>query len=265
MRSGDNDLADVLLAHLRAAVLYWISDDMTALAMHAGGQLAAARWSVSDRPSPIGLAVFDGGLGMVDVAPGVHAPVQAVAWGPGPGSTLIVWHLLDGPELLAELPGADTSRVPPLLAVREARLPVTDGPVPLDDLPAYEGMRPSRAIVGALAASWHLMQQPQLIDRSTVEAGRSDARSLRRAGLPDDGVTLVALRRQYTPQDRDPDAGTDGRRYRHRWVVSGHWREYKAERYSDETRAAKQWIPAHNKGPAGAPMLLTEKVNVWRR
>jgi hypothetical protein len=265
MRPGDDDIAGLLQSHLRAADLYWISDDMTALAMHAGEQLAAARWATADRPSPIGLAVFDGGLGMVDVAPGIHAPVQAVAWGPGPDSTLIVWHLLNGPQLLAELPGTDTTRVPPLLAVREARLPVTDEPVPLDDLPAHEGMRPSRAIIGALAASWHLMQQPQLVDRSTVEAGRSDARSLRRAGLPDEGVTLIALRRQYTPKDRAPDAGSDGRHYRHRWVVSGHWREYRSERYSEETRASKQWIPSHVKGPDGAPLLSTEKVNVWRR
>lgn len=42
--------------------------------------------------------------------------------------------------------------------------------------------------------------------------------------MSDAGVALVALRRQYVPQDREPDAGTDQRTYRHRWVVSGHWR-----------------------------------------
>jgi hypothetical protein len=260
---SDDQVLDRMVSHLRAADLYWISDDMTALAMHAGQSLAAARWATVDRPSPIGLAVFDGGLGMVDVAPGIHAPVQALAWGPGPDSTLIVWHLLNGPELLAQLPGADVSRVPPLLAVREVRLPVTDEPVSLDDLPAHEGMRPSRPIVAALAAMWHLVQQPQLIDRTTVEPGRTDARSLRRAGLPDDGVTLVALRRQYRPSAKESDAGSDGRRYRHRWIVSGHWRN---QAYGPERSLRRQtWVPSYVKGPEGAPLLSTEKVNVWRR
>ncbi|EGJ73800.1 hypothetical protein STTU_1011 [Streptomyces sp. Tu6071] len=57
----------------------------------------------------------------------------------------------------------------------------------------------------------------------------------------------------------------DGRRYRHRWVASGHWRKHRSERYSEETRASKRWVPSHVKGPDGAPLLPTEKVNVWRR
>jgi hypothetical protein len=265
MRPGDDNISSLLLAHLRAADLYWISDDMTALAMHAGGQLAAARWATADRPAPIGFAAFDGGLGMVEVGPGISSPVDALAWGPGPRQTLIVWHLVTRENVFGGVPGIDVGQFPPLLGVREARLPVTDEPVPFEDLPAHEGMRPSRPIVAALAAAWHLMQQPQLVERSVQEPGRPEARALRRAGMPDGGVSLVALRRQYTPQDRDPEAGSDGRRYRHRWVVGGHWREYRDARYSAETRASKQWIPAHVKGPDGAPLLSTEKVNVWRR
>lgn len=265
MMPGDDDLVGLMAGHLKVADLTWISEDMTALSMHAGGSLAAARWATADRPSPVGLAVFDGGLGMVDVAPGVTAPVQALGWGPGPDSTLIMWHLLNGPQLLSALPGADVSRVPPLLAVREARLPVTAEPILLDDLPAHEGMRPSRTIVAALAAAWYLLQQPQLVERSVQEPGRAEARALRRAGMPDDGVTLVDLRRQYRPSDRDPDAGSDGRRYKNRWIVSGHWRTYTSDRYSEDLRNTKQWIPSHVKGPDGAPLLSTEKVNVWRR
>lgn len=265
MRAGDVSIADAFLTHLRAADLFWISQDMTALAMHAGEQLASARWATVDRPSAIGVAVFEGGLGMVNVAPRLTSPVEALAWGPGPGGVLIVWHLVTREAVFDGASGIDMTRFPPLLAVREARLPVTSEPVRFDDLPAYEGMKPSRPLMAALAASWHLMQQPKLVERTVQEPARSDARALRRADMPDAGVTLVALRRQYTPQDRDPDAGSDGRRYRHRWIVSGHWREYRSDRYSAETRAARQWIPSHVKGPDGAPLLSTERVNVWRR
>ncbi|MEU4507295.1 hypothetical protein [Streptomyces sp. NPDC024089] len=109
------------------------------------------------------------------------------------------------------------------------------------------------------------MQQPQLVDRTRERADKATARAYARDGLPSPEVTIVDLRRQYTPQDRDPDAGTDQQTYRHRWIVSGHWRTYKSERNSEERRADKQWIPSHPKGPAGAPLLSTEKVNVWRR
>lgn len=264
MLPGDENTVAAVLTDLRDCDLYWASEDMTALAMHAGAQLASARFVTAERPSPIGLAVFAGGLGMVDVAPGKGLPVDGLLWAPGPEQTLRVWHLIEGRALFADFPpGMVKQQPPPLVPIREVRLPVTDEPVPLDDLPAREGMRPSRAIIAAMSAAWYLMQQPQLVDRERQEASRADARALRRAGLPDDGVTVVDLRRLMTPQDRDPDEASDGRQYRHRWVVSGHWRD---QPYGpDRTLRRKTWIPAYVKGPEGAPMLVTERVNVWRR
>ncbi|MFJ9799881.1 hypothetical protein [Streptomyces sp. NPDC101145] len=265
MLPGDENLVAALVADLRAADLYWVSDDMTSLSMHAGQSLDEARWAPTDRPSPCGLALFQGGLGMVELGAGLSGPVEALAWGPGPDATLRVWHLVSRRRLFGDLPDVTAAKLPPLIAIREVRLPVTDQPVSLDALPAHEGLAPPRAIIAALAASWRLMQQPQLVERTSCEPSRSEARALRRADMPDGGVTLVNLRRQYTPQDRDPDAGGDGRRYRYRWVVSGHWRRYRDERYSEDVRAEPQWIPAHSKGPEGAPLLATERVNVWRR
>lgn len=263
MAPGDHSITGLLSNHLRASELFWASQDMTALAVHAGEQLEEARWATADRPSPCGLMVFDGGLGMVQVHPGMNGPVTALAWGPGPGETLVVWHLMTGEQFTGGVPVPNPEAVPPLIAIREARLPVTAEPVPMDGLPAHEGMAPSRTIMAALAAAWHLMGQPQLIERTVQEPHRADGRSLRRAGMPDGGVSLMALRRQYTPQDRDPDAGTDQRTYRNRWIVSGHWRN---QAYGPERSLRRQtWVPAHMKGPEGAPLLSTEKVNVWRR
>lgn len=264
MLAGDEDTVTAVLTDLRACDLYWISEDMAALAMHAGSQLTEARFAAVDRPCPVGFAVFAGGLGMVDVAPGTGVPVDALLWAPGPGGTLRVWHLVEGRTLFAGLPeDAIRREPPPLVPIREVRLPVADEAVPLDDLPEYEGMRPSRAIVAAMAASWYLMQQPQLVDRVNQEPSRSEARAFRRADLPDAGVTVVDLRRLMVPQDHDPDAEKESRRYRHRWVVSGHWRD---QPYGPERSLRRQtWIPAYVKGPEGAPLLATERVNVWRR
>jgi hypothetical protein len=264
MLPGDDDLVGAFLTDLKACDLYWVSEDMTALAMHAGTQLASGGLQTMERPSPVGLALFAGGLGMVDVARGRGMPVDALLWAPGPQQTLRVWHLIDGRSLFAAVPPeAIRLQPPPLIPIREIRIPVGNGSVPLDDLPPYEGMRPSRAIVAAMCAAWYLMQQPQLVDRDQQQPSRADARALARAKLPSAGVTVVDLRRLMVPQDRDPDAGSDGRHYRHRWVVSGHWRQ---QPYGRERSLRRQtWIPAHVKGPEGAPMLTSERVNVWRR
>lgn len=259
---SEGDVAGRIVSHLQAAELYWASEDMAALAMSSGSQLAAARWATADRPSPCGLIFFEGGVGTVQVSGTLSGPVQALAWGPSPDSTLTVTHLMTREQFMRGSQVRFPEAVPPLIAIREVRLPVTAEPVPFADLPAHEGMRPPLPIVSALAAAWHLMQQPQLVERGSVEPGKADARSLRRSGLPAGPVTLVNLRRQYVPLQREGEPSA-GRAYRHRWVVSGHWRDQ--PHGPDRALRRKTWIPAHVKGPDGAPMLSTERVNVWKR
>jgi hypothetical protein len=256
---------DALARNLETAGLYWAQEDMTALAMHAGERLAAGSWGSSDRPSPSGLLYWAGGVGHMDTD-GTAIPIEACAWGPHDGE-MMLWLLMSRDRLTSTVNNANgkfvllTEQIPPLVPVYGSTLPITAEPLPMA---AIDSELPV-PVVAALASAWLLMQQPLLIDRTQERPDKPTARAYARDGRPVPEVTVVDLRRQYTPQDRDPDAGTDGRRYRHRWVVSGHWREYRSERYSEETRASKQWIPSHVKGPDGAPLLSTEKVNVWRR
>lgn len=253
---------DALALTLEAADLFWVGQDMAALAMHSGEQLAATRWATADRPSPCGLLYWQDGIGYMN-AQGVQIPVEACVWGPHEGEMLL-WLLMSRTRLVEETAKGgryqiDEAAVPPLVPVYGATLPVTAEPVPL------AGIAPQlpHPVVGALAAAWLLMQQPILIDRTRERADKPTARAYARDGLPAPEVSIVDLRRQYTPQDRDPDAGTDQRTYRHRWIVSGHWRN---QAYGKERSLRRQtWVPAHMKGPEGAPLLSTEKVNVWRR
>ena len=261
---GNQDGLDVLAGHLRHAELYWVAPDMTALAMSSGAQLAAARWATADRPAPCGLILFDGGVGSVD-AQGVDVPVEGCVWGPSNGECSVAL-LLSRRRLVAEMaehgfPGQlIEEKVPPLLPLAAASVPVTMEPVPMVELDASLPL----PVVQALAASWLLMQQPQLVERTREAADKAARRNAARAGLPDPEVTVIDLRRQYAPQDRDPDDGqVAGRRYRHRWVVSGHWRQQPYGPGREQRR--QQWIPAYVKGPDGAPLLQTERVNVWRR
>lgn len=259
MRPGLDALAD----HLRVGGLYWVASDMAALAMSSGQQLAAARWATADRPTACGLVWFDGGVGMSD-AHGVSIPIEGCTWGPYRGECL-VWLLLSRRRLVEEMARVGSryrlheDQTPPLIPVLAFTVPVTAEPVPMVEIDSG-GHQP---IVAALAASWLLMQQPQLVDRTVERPDKAVRRAYARAGREDPEVTVVDLRRQYVPQDQDPDGeGGASRRYRHRWVVSGHWRN--AWRPSVQEHR-KVWVPAHTKGPTGAPLLKNERVNVWRR
>jgi hypothetical protein len=254
---------DALASMLEVGELFWVQQDMAALAMHAGQQLAAARWATADRPAPCGLLFWQDGIGHMDYQ-GVQIPVEACAWGPYQGE-MMLWLLMSRDRLVAEVAVTRpdltlvVEEIPPLVPVFAATVAVTAEPLPLVEIDP--GM--PQPVVAALASAWLLMQQPLLIDRTRERADKPTARAYARDGLPAPEVTLVDLRRQYTPQDQDPDAGTDGRRYRHRWIVSGHWRN---QAYGPgQTLRRQTWVPSYVKGPEGAPLLSTEKVNVWRR
>ncbi|MFF0597904.1 hypothetical protein [Streptomyces antibioticus] len=247
---------------LEVGELFWVQQDMAALAMHAGGELAAARWATADRPAPCGLLYWQDGIGHMN-AEGVQVPVEACAWGPYQGD-LMVWLLMSRTRMAAEIaPLAqaltlDESRMPPLLPIYGGTIPITDEPLSMAEVDPQ--LTP--AVIAALASAWLLMQQPLLVDRTRERADKPTARAYARDDLPAPDVTVVDLRRQYTPQDRDPDAG-NGRHYRHRWIVSGHWRNQ--AHGPGQSLRRQTWVPSYVKGPEGAPLLSTEKVNVWRR
>lgn len=264
----NEEALDLLASHLRVADLYWVAPEMAALSVHSGGELAAATWTVTDRPSGCGLLWWGGGVHHLDFGNGVHAPVDAVSWGPSANGTLI-WVFIDRArveEATRDLGGQlVTAEVPPLVPMLGNAVPIAVEPLPVAELAGRQAgdRRIPASMLMTLAAAWALMQQPTLVDRTRESAGKAEVRSAARAGLPAPEYSRVDLRRQWVPQDQEPVQNGDGRRYRHRWVVSGHWRQ---QPYGpDRSLRRQQWVPAHMKGPDGAPLLSTEKVNVWRR
>jgi hypothetical protein len=253
---------DALAAALEVGELFWVQQDMAALAMHAGQELAAARWATADRPAPCGLLYWQDGIGHID-GHGVQIPVEACVWSPYQGE-MMLWLLMSRDRLAAETAAKGsftivTEEIPPLVPVYGATLPAGAEPVSLAGIDS--GL--PQPIVAALASAWLLMQQPLLVDRTRERADKPTARAYARDGVPAPEVTVVDLRRQYTPQDQDPDSDTGSRHYRYRWVVSGHWRN---QAYGPGQSLRRQtWVPSYVKGPEGAPLLSTEKVNVWRR
>lgn len=260
--------ADMVARHLDAAGLYWVAPDMAALAVAAGRRLEVARWSSADRPASCGLLVFDGGAGSAPASqvaldgdrpvPG-ELPVDAVTWGPMEGGcALALWTSRDRLER-PDNP-VDPEVTPPLVPMLGGWLPAGEN-VPLGaDLPEQLALVPT--VVAALAAAWLLMEQPLLAERRPVEVDRQVRRAYGRAGREAPEVTIVELRHRYRPTVPADEPGAQAR-YQHRWVVSGHWRDQP----HGPGRALRRriWIADHIKGPDGAPLLASERVNVWRR
>lgn len=251
---------DDVVRQVRAAELYWVAADMAALAMSAGESLNEARWGPDVRPAPCGLALFDGGIGSYPKPlRGVDLPVDACSWGPAVGGCLVVFYSTRRRVMEAGAT-ADPATLPPLIPYASTVLPV-GGPVPLDEAAARDDV--PVPVIAALAASWLLMQQPTLAERASVRPDKSTRATTQRLGMGDPEVSVVDLRRLYRPDDREEDGEEGGRRFRHRWVVSGHWRD---QAYGPDRALRRQtWIAAYVKGPDGAPLLATERVNVWRR
>lgn len=252
---------DALASALQVGELFWVQQDMAALAMHAGEQLAAASWATADRPSACGLLYWEGGIGHMD-SPPVQIPVEACVWSPYEDG-LMLWLLMSRDRLVAETENAAftliAEEIPPLVPIYGSVLPIGEEPASLADLDSEL----PQLVVAALASAWLLMQQPTLVDRTTERADKPTARAYAREGLRVPEVTIVDLRRQYTAQDQEQGGETSGRHYKHRWVVSGHWRNQAWG--PDRSLRRKTWVPSYVKGPDGAPLLSTEKVNVWRR
>ncbi len=140
-------------------------------------------------------------------------------------------------------------------------LPATADPVRFADLD--EDTAADRTLVSTVAAAWLLMEQPQLVDRTRLDADKQARATASRLGYTDPAVSIVDLRRQYVPDLREETGTEGGRRYMHRWVVSGHWRNQRVGSGRAEVR--RTWVTPYVKGPEGGELLLTEQVNVWRR
>ena len=105
-----------------------------------------------------------------------------------------------------------------------------------------------------------LMMEPGIAKTTMVRAGRKDA-----VYNPVKGEYVVPeIRRVELREMRYVRATHDssGRKYTHRWVVRGHWRN----QWFPGTKSHRQtYIAPYLKGPEGAPLLTSPKVYVWSR
>lgn len=286
-------LAAEEIRRLASAELFFVSADMTDLAVAAAKSLPAFSLMPEDLPSPSGFVLFqrpivtsrtdawslppqeDGSLLGGDVQ------IVAASWSHWDGGGQLDWPMggawitfFDDRDstietgvkqgiIRAEQVDMIRRRLPRVGLANEVQTPFSAVPRPVsvagappvnqDEL-TDDGMH---RWVGVLKATWLLMQQP--IASVTVAANdRAARRRYERQAKPVPLVRIITLRRPANPSG----SGENDREYHHQWVVRGHWRQ---QWYASRNVHRPVWIAPHVKGPEGAPMLGGERVYSWSR
>ena len=145
------------------------------------------------------------------------------------------------------------------------RMPVSFGSVGFDEHRVagfYRGVSQNHQVLNVGLAhtlsALRIMQQPYAA-RATEHAPRAAAKRLARQDAST-GITVITFRQpQRPPRERtaEPAWTLD-----HRILVRGHWRRHQHYKTLDGRWAEKEvYIGPYVKGPEGAPLVVTKKVN----
>jgi hypothetical protein len=256
------------IQRLADAELYFVSAEMTQLAITAAESLLSFDLAEPDAPSPAGLIVFEKPIATDVNAKGGHGEtvhITAASWNiaPAPRWGVALWfsfyidlHLtLDCEVEEGRITRSEAARQkagqPRFSYTMDAAHMIGRGiPVANDDSVLNSWGR-------TILSAWLLMAQP-LAETSTVTADRGSQKRVRRTGYEPAPVRLIALRR---PQGSGGRGGGE-RGFRHQWIVRGHWRQ---QWYPRRQVYRPVWIAPHVKGPEGAPVIGGEKVNLLKR
>ncbi|SCL12904.1 hypothetical protein GA0070616_0059 [Micromonospora nigra] len=243
--------------HIENGRMFWVDNDFTALAAHAARDLSDVRALPAELPAPDGLLVWQTPICHVtEPEAGAVLPIIAAQWGPIPGGVWVTFYtpaetVVHGRHL--------TEREMQELRERIGWLaPVNTGAGLHYGKTYTPATEQSRAMLAALIATWILTTQPdaELTDEPADKATR---KAYHRTNRPAPVVRLVRLRRKQQARTDAPVSAT-ARTYTRRWWVRGFFRE---QPYGPRgTLRRRTYVRPHLKGPADAPLILTEQVRV---
>lgn len=278
---------------LRAAELFYVSREMTRMAVSAGLALPSYRLHPEDLPATHGLLLWEEYA--TDAYEGgeyTGCPIIGISWAQqGVGVQFRTWCLReDWVKFMAKgdprvgLKDLTAEEVRALrLAYPQQIVCMSRGWLPFGRIPGWLSSMPDdtsgmtvaeledysksagrqEQAERALVVTWLLMGQT-LVREEEAPPSKASARHLRRidpALLT--SVRYVQLRHAGGPSKEREKGKGSGQPYRHRWIVRGHWRNHW---YPSRQAHRPIWIDSHVKGPDGAPILDPDKlVNVLRR
>ncbi|AUH70562.1 MULTISPECIES: hypothetical protein [Gordonia] len=250
---------------LETGSLWWVSPDMTTLALDTA--LSGRRLPEWEFPSEhrTGLVVFDGGLSMQ--LPHSDRTVDAISWtrfAEAPQHTALMGDLRVSGWTKAAVRAGGRAGLEKLLMPEPAD--TTD----LESL-AHMTISIGEALMSPEIVLWRILIATMLLSQEPKVAGTRPAnlatdghpRETRNRPIPE--VTVIDLRTV-----RDWSVGPDGtaasagdRHYSCRWIVRDHWKTYHVG--PGRSRKEERWIAPYVAGPEGAPLIRKERVWVWRR
>jgi hypothetical protein len=286
------------LARLRNAELFWVSEEMTRLCLAAAPGMPSFYPRPEDLPAPSGFIYFaqpiggyepwdiieyaDGRLLDAASAPSGGYRVCAASWGPFSnggrwthGGTWFTFYTVPGERQSAALAvqGLDAAeiaalqaRLPPLRIDNEAACPASSADHPAAERSLAEAVRDTSSTASwmhLVLCAFRLMATAGAARTGEQSAPRPARRRAARAGVarPEAPVRLVDITAGSVRRDRVPAGERSGRNYAIRWVVSGHWRN---QYYASSDVHRPRWIDGYLKGPAGAPLKVSQTVRVFR-
>ncbi|WP_155177893.1 hypothetical protein [Parasutterella excrementihominis] len=110
--------------------------------------------------------------------------------------------------------------------------------------------------------SW-IIDNPDLMEKTPRDLRPKAERRQRNKSRPDRPrlVTIVDLRAAH--REAAADVAAAERTYRSRWIVRGHWHRFWTGPRDGERKLETRYVMPYVKGPAGAPLNVTERVKKW--
>lgn len=255
------------VATLKNASLWWVSRDMTKLALDTAPDLPPWTPTIA-APETSGLMWFDHPIGTTPADPGEgfmadgrwaesilgSAAVHGVHWS-------ITGDLLNFTFYGAVSDPVQRARTAPLWRdVYEIAMYTVRGDVEYS--PQVTQLREPWAahVVHTIGAAWLLMQQPR---GAETRSQRASLHTGSKKGKPGkvSMVQVIDLRRLAHNDAEREQAYGGSREFHTRWMVRGHWRQQRVGPGRRYTRPV--FVSPYLKGPEGAP-IKTDRVNAWR-
>ncbi|MCA1695449.1 MAG: hypothetical protein LC749_12340 [Actinobacteria bacterium] len=282
------------------AEAFHVSPDLTTLVAYAASQLCEVdRIDRALAPTRSGLARFEGGLPFTDVR-GKNLRISWIGWGPvlaqfrsrhdagEPWEITATWMWNDHREepddvardIIEMFSPEDVAKVDRSMGrwgfigagvlIDNARLGpawVTPDETKAEEVIAEGGVPQEFTNVMRLIHAFFLLLGQTVTSSRTEVPDRARRRRAEKAKLPA-RVTVVSLRNTETTHA----PGESLVEWSHRWVVRGFWRWQVcgpdhdiAQELAPGKWRARMWIAPYVKGPAGKPLIISEKVYAVHR
>jgi hypothetical protein len=258
--------------------LWWVSEDMSSLAWDAVlSESYPDDLSEKELPSPNGIMWLDGGGG-----PGmlVLNPLDREFYDTGK----IKPELLSFDAVCWYTPSPEVARENNEPVGKPVFFGLSASPDLIRETNQWEGQLSTAIIGSSTLADYRLvmhspyehsnlatlivltamrLSREEVIAQRQVETVRSGSKKNKKHTIDD--VTIVSLRRRKYLSDEEREA--EAREYSHRWIVRGHMRNQAVGPRNAEggQHHERVYIAPYIKGPEDKPLVLKDRVQVWRR